>query len=242
MNKKTVFKMIIMLVVGGVFGVIFSLGLKMLSESGVLNNSSQVGEFFVKNTLGFEVGLILFFYIPAVYLHFKGKKIFGSIKNASDEEVDVMEKAGAKSFDLSLSINAVLLILNLMLFGMSFDENKSNLFLIAVLFMVITVAGSILEIVTVRFIQKRDNRLKGDPSSFRFIKDFLESCDEAEKLKIYKSGYHAFQISKKSSIAFVVLAILCNLILETGPFPIFISGMMALIQLTSYSYYAMKKN
>jgi len=99
---------------------------------------------------------------------------------------------------------------------------------------------SVLNIITIKYIQKNDDRLKGDPTSFRFDKEFLESCDEAQVSRIHTSGYRAFVFSKNVSLVFVVLTILLNFIFNTGAFPVFLSCMMMLIQLTSYNYYAMK--
>ena len=118
----------------------------------------------------------------------------------------------------------------------------NNEFVIIAIFMINIFASSMLEISTIKFIQKVDNRLKGDPTSLRFSKDFLESCDEAEKLKIYKSGYHGFQFTKNVSLVFVILTMLGNMLLDTGGFPVFVSCSMLLTIIGSNSYYSIFKN
>jgi hypothetical protein len=127
-----------------------------------------------------------------------------------------------------------------MLFGMAFNNTNSNQSIVTFLFMFSTIAVSVLNIITIKYIQKNDNRLKGDPTSFRFDKEFLESCDEAQVSRIYKSGYRAFQFSKNVSLVFVILTILLNFTFNTGAFPVFVSCMIMLIQVTSYNYYAIK--
>lgn len=240
MNKKTIFKIILLLAIGSIFGALFSLGLLKLHESEYMSIGGQVGKFFINNTSELHIGLIICLYFPAVYLYFKGKKFYSQICNISDEEIDEFEKVGSKFFDLAMSISRVFLILNFMLFGMTFNKTNSNHSIVIFLFMFSVIAVSVLNIITIKYIQKNDNRLKGDPTSFRFDKEFLESCDEAQVSRIYKSGYRAFEFSKNVSLGFVILTILLNFTFNTGTFPVFVSCMIVLIQVTSYSYYAMK--
>ncbi|WP_291636349.1 DUF3169 family protein [Clostridium sp.] len=240
MNKKTIFKIIILLAVGSIFGALFTLGLLKLNESEFMSIGDQVAKFFINNTSELHVGLIICIYFPAVYLYFKGKKFYSQLSNKSDEEFDEFEKVGSKSFDLAMLISNVFLILNFMLFGMTFNNTNSNQLIVTCLFMFSTIAVSVLNIITIKYIQKNDNRLKGDPTSFRFDKEFLESCDEAQVSRIYKSGYRAFQFSKNVSLVFVILTILLNFTFNTGAFPVFVTCMIMLIQVTSYNYYAMK--
>lgn len=240
MNKKIIFKIILSLVISSIFGAIFTLGLLKLNESEYMSIGDQIGKFFINNTSELHLGLIICLYFPAIYLYFKGKKSFSQICNISDEEIDEFEKVGSKSFDLAMSIGNVLLILNFMLFGMTFNKTNSNHLIVIFLFMFSVIGVSVLNIITIKYIQKNDNRLKGDPTSLRFDKEFLESCDEAQASRIHKSGYRAFVFSKNASLVFVVLTILLNFTFNTGTFPVFLSCMIMLIQVTSYNYYAMK--
>lgn len=240
MNKKIIFKIILLLVIGSIFGALFTFGLLKLNGSEYMSIGDQIVKFFINNTIGLHVGLIICLYVPAVYLYFKGKKFYSQISNISDEEIDEFEKVGSKCFDLSMLITNVFLILNFMLFGMTFNKTSGNHSIVIFLFMFSTIAVSVLNIITIKYIQKNDNRLKGDPTSFRFDKEFLESCDEAQVSKIYKSGYRAFQFSKNVSLGFVILTILLKFTFNTGAFPVFLSCMIMLIQVASYNYYAMK--
>jgi len=232
--------MIVLMVIGGIIGVILTFGLLKLNQPAYISIAAQTGHFIVKNSLANYIGLFLCLFLPAVYHYQKAKRNYNQITDISDEKADAYEKAGEKSFNLSMLFNGVYLILNIMLFGMTFDKTREDFFLIIFLFMFGVICASVLEIIAIKYIQKIDNRLKGEPTSFRFHKDFLESCDEAEKLKIYKRGFNAFQISKNVTLGFIVFTILSNMILNTGIFPIFISCMIMLIQVISYSYYALK--
>lgn len=240
MNKKTIFRIILLLAISSIFGLLFTLGLLKLNESEYMSIGDQIGKFFINNTSELHLGLVIFLYFPAVYLYFKGKKSYSQISNISDEKIDEFEKVGSKSFDLAMSISGSFLILNFMLFGMTFNKTNSNQAIVIFLFMFSVIGVSVLNIITIKYIQKNDNRLKGDPTSLRFDKEFLESCDEAQVSRIHKSGYRAFLFSKNISLVFVVLTILLNFTFNTGAFPVFLSCMIMLIQVTSYNYYAIK--
>lgn len=242
MNKKTIIKMIFFMIIGGIFGAIISLGLLKLNDTENIKIASNIGDFFVKNNIGIYLLLLIMFYLPSVYLFIKGKSIYVKLDNMSDEECEIQTKIGQKKFDIALSLNAIFMIFNFMIFGTTFAEIANNEMVIISLFMLNIFSSSMLEIITIRFIQKMDNRLKGDPTTLRFSKDFVESCDEAEKLKIYKSGYQSFQFTKQVSLGFVILTILCNLLLDTGAFPVFISCSFMLTITASYSYYAITAN
>jgi hypothetical protein len=97
-----------------------------------------------------------------------------------------------------------------------------------------------LELLVIRSMQTFDARLKGDPTTLRFTKDFIESCDEAEKEKIYQSGYQAYQLSKNTALGFIVVTTIGNMILDTGTAPIVMSCLWMLQNVLSYGYYAVK--
>ena len=242
MNVKTVTKMIFLTLIGAVFGFIISKGLLQFNDSKNIEIVTKMGDFFVNNSLALFFLLLIILFIPSIYMFLKGKKIYSKLDNMEDDEYDVQIKVGQKNFEKTLALNSIFLIFNFMLLGMTFSNLPDNEMINISVFMLNIFAASMLEIITVRFIQKADTRLKGDPTSLRFSKDYLGSCDEAEKLKIYKTGYHAFQVSKMGSLGFVLLTILCNFILDTGGFPVFVSCSLMLVNIASYSYYAIYKS
>ncbi len=148
MNKKTIFRIIFLLVISGIFGALFTLGLLKLNESEYMSIGDQIGKFFINNTSELHLGLIICLYFPAVYLYFKGKKSYSQICNISDEEADEFEKVGSKFFDLAMSIGNVFLILNFMLFGMAFNTTNSNHSIVIFLFMFSVIGVSVLNIIT----------------------------------------------------------------------------------------------
>jgi len=159
----------------------------------------------------------------------------------SDDEYDIKSKVANKKLDISLTLNSIFMVLNFIVFGTTINRSSDNFFIVLIIFLINMLAISFLEIYAVKFIQKLDNRLKGDPTSFKFNEEFLDSCDEAEKLIIYKSGYYAFQISKSTSLGFIIITMIGNTVLDTGALPVIISGVWMLVNIASYGYYSVYK-
>jgi len=240
-NKKSIFRIILLLVIGGVFGAIFSLGLLKFKDTGGLAKLSFIVDFLINNNIYIFIFLVIVLYLPSVYLFVKGKKLFEKLDELSDEEYDVKSKVANKKLDISLTLNSIFMVLNFIVFGTTINRSSDNFFIVLIIFLINMLALSFLEIYAVKFIQKLDNRLKGDPTSFKFNKEFIDSCDEAEKLIIYKSGYHAFQISKSTSLGFIIITMIGNTVLDTGALPVIISGIWMLVNIASYGYYSVYK-
>ncbi|MFW5890895.1 MAG: DUF3169 family protein [bacterium] len=240
-NKKSIYRVIFLLAIGGVFGAIFSIGLLKFGDAGGLTKLSLIGDFLIDNSVYIFMFLVIVLFLPSVYLFFKGKELYENIDHLADDEYEVKAKVANRKLDISLTINSIFMILNFLVLGTTFDIASSNFLMVLIIFFINILAAALFEIYVIRFIQKLDARLKGDPTSFKFNKEFIDSCDEAEKLKIYKSGYYAFKTSKSTSLCFIVITTIGNMVLGTGALPIFISCIWMLVNTASYGYYTVYK-
>lgn len=238
MNKKTILKMGIYVILGAIVGASITLGMTKLTSKGSLVIFEQINDFFVSNSLAFIIGILLVLYVPAVIFVTKGKKISRTMENDTDEEIERKGKIVDKNINLGLTMSQVFMVLNFMIFGLTFNgESKYNI-IVLVIFMFNSLAASILEITTIKHIQKYDKRIKGDPMSLKFGADFLGSLDEAEQLLVYKSGYKAFQNSRAAAMAIIIILMLIKLVFEVGESAILAVGIMLIIQSLSYYYHA----
>jgi hypothetical protein len=237
MTKKQMLKLSIMLIGSGIIGAVVTLALIQLAGSEVINIGPHISQFFNDHTIEMHIILFALLMFPTLFFHYKGKDLYKNIENYSDEEMEIIEKKINNYLGLSMTLNSIFIVLNFMLFGILFKNTSDSKLVIAVIFMVGQLFTTGVELTTIKFIKKIDERLKGDPTSMRFAKDFLESCDEAQKLKIYKSGHQAFQFSKFFAMVLVVMTILLNLVFDIGGLTVFISCLYLLVQMVSYSYY-----
>lgn len=241
MNKKSIYRIILLLLFGGAIGAAFSIGLFRFGEAGGLAKISDIGNFLISINVYLFLFLVIALFLPSVYLFMKAKKAYGEIDEMSEDDYEDKEITAKKKLDMALTLNSIFMVLNFLVFGTTLDKTSDNFIIILIVFLANAMAMALFEIYVIRFIQREDTRLKGDPTTFRFTKEFIESCDEAEKQRIYRSGYHAFQSSKAASLGFILITVISNMVLETGALPVLISCIWMLQNVASYGYYSVYK-
>lgn len=240
MNKKIIFRMILLLGIGAVVGFILSKVLIGISQSESISILEDLGQFFIENNMILFFASFCLLFLPAVIIYRKGKKLYSTLDNLEEEIIDEVEAKASNTIDLALTMNGVFMVINFFIFGATFQAKSDTTLLFLLTFLVFTLLTTGLEVFAVSMIKKFDPRIKGDPTKFSFQKDFFNSCDEAEQLRIYKAGYHAFQTSRTASLFFIILTLLFHILFKTGAFPIFIACSVLLIQIISYGYNAIK--
>lgn len=222
MNKKTILKIGLLMLAGGAIGGFGSLGLHY-AKDGLADVFTKAADVIISiNPFLYPLILIVIF-LPSVYLAQKGKKLLLVSKTVEESEIEDLEKRSDKYLEPAVTLNSVFMLTNFLLLGTTFQAGGSKNFIVILFFMFNSILASTFEILLVKFIQKHDERLKGDPTSLKFQKDFLASLDEAEKLRTYKSGYEAFQFSRVFTFVVIILTIVFNLILDIGSFPVVVA-------------------
>lgn len=239
MNKKTVLKMGLLMLVGAVVGVLGSLGL-VFAKDGLGDVFTSIMDYVLGISHLLYPLILLVMFLPSVYLAQKGKKLLLESETVEEDEIDRLEKQSDKYFEPAVTLNNVFMLTNFLLIGTTFQASGSKDLIVVVFFMLNAVLASVFEILLVKFIQKHDERLKGDPTSFKFHKDFLASLDEAEKLRTYKSGYEAFQFSRIFTFGAIILMMLFNMILDSGALPVVVTCFIGFAQVISYARYSYK--
>lgn len=191
------------------------------------------------------IGVILYIIggiVPYIFL-MKGKKVNQDIKKTEDEEkIDAIEKRMDTYLNLGMLFNSTGVALYFMYFGLAFTLEKGiyHIVTILIIFLVATITASAFEVIYVNFIRKNDSRLKGDPSTKNFRKEFVNSLDEKEKTVVYKSGYEAFNFSRGCSIVLLLLAMFYQFSTESGSLVVIIAGINLLAQNLSYCVFAIR--
>ena len=130
------------------------------------------------------------------------------------------------------------IILQFLLFGLAADGSNPGLLLSVGLFLGFCVVILFLEAALVSQIQKADPMKKGDIGSLRFHRDWLESCDEAERLGIYKASYKSFQVMNSLCPVMEAAALLGKIMFDTGNFPIILVTVLWAVQTGVYCFYS----
>ena len=86
----------------------------------------------------------------------------------------------------------------------------------------------------IKLLQKVHPEKKGDVTSKDFHKQWLESCDEAEKEAVYQSSYSTYIFSGKLIGILLVVTMITHLFFNTGVFAIVVVGVIYLCITVKY--------
>lgn len=155
-----------------------------------------------------------------------------------DENILKMEKL----LDWGFLISNLLLISNMILFGVVTCNIKSDLIFISIIFFFVYLfIASLCQIIIVNLIKLINPEKKGNLMDKQFQKEWLDSCDEAQKAIIYEVSYKTFQFMNSFLAILLNTLIIINIISNViGIVPIIIVGLVYLVLIMCYTYYAMK--
>lgn len=91
-------------------------------------------------------------------------------------------------------------------------------------FLITSVTIAVYGIAYVKQAQRRDPSKKGDPAKLMFNREWLSSCDEAEKEMTYQAAYRSMQISSAAIPLFLLGSLIGHMMFGTGILAVLISG------------------
>ena len=167
---------------------------------------------------------------------------------AWDGEDDELPMNMDKQLNMPLVLCNTVFILNIILFAIScryliFNdfEGDYELFIMAVLFFfaglvwAIAVQNAIINLIKKMNPEKQGSVFQGD-----FAKTWEESCDEYEKLIIYKSSHKAYKCVSTTCLILNVVTLVTMLTFKTGIFACICVGIIWLVATLSYQITAIK--
>lgn len=235
--RKILKDLLLYAAIGFGLGFIFAFLGDFLEYLGINSSLSNFADLFVEYILVLQVviGGILAIIVFNYYSTVK-KMISLEAREDSEEDEDLTEKIDLKQ-DKALTIVAVNYILSFTLFGLAIDDR--NLWIIGsvIIFIALAVNNFLMEISLINQVKQRDPMKKGDPSESNFEEQWIESCDEAEKLIIYKAAYKSYTMMKGVLLFSMVVMLLSKPIFKTGNIPIILIGILWLTQTLSYIHY-----
>lgn len=120
----------------------------------------------------------------------------------------------------------LIFILGTILFTFSLSgENEADAFSM-IPFLLLAVPLAVYGIAYIKQAQRRDPSKRGDPVQFRFHKDWLESCDEAEREMAYQASYRSMQVLGWAIPICFLVAIWGHIMFGTGLLAIFLVGVL----------------
>lgn len=157
------------------------------------------------------------------------RRLVKRLETAQDEEADVLEDAFEALGSWGMILTHVgMALAAIFLASVTSDMQKGSgsnrLLIICILFILLYAYEGFWQVRMVKTVQKAFPQRQGDPASRRFQKDWLESCDEAEREVIYKSAYQAYSVNVKLYGVLLAVALLGNMMWGTGILAVVLVG------------------
>lgn len=237
--KKMALTMLLAALGGGILGFtsFFILG----------RHSDHITDIAAAALTGFQKimfpAMLLITVISVVYGQFslrKQKMIAEKILETEDEECDRWEYEEELNSAWGMAVNILSQILCILVLSAGYsakyiDAGHHKSFLIVCLvFLACFTYDGYWQIRFVKLTQKAHPEKIGDPTSTKFQKQWLASCDEAEKEVIYQSAYKSYCQVSKWIPALLVIVMLGHLFFNTGIMAIVVVALIWLISTLSY--------
>ena len=173
--------------------------------------------------------------------------LYAGCKKTSDtwdgEDEEVIERLEEK-LSAPLIIPSVMMILNYLFFGVAFaidtkftkGPTMENIGIgIAFLTFILSFVWEMLLQGKVIALEKKLNpEKKGNILDLRFQKEWIESCDEAERMTIYRSAYDVYKLMSTVFCFAWLLAFVVSSATGTGLFAMILVTVLWLIQTVAY--------
>ena len=240
---KLMKRLLIYLGIGGVCG--FFVGIFMTMEDiGVINGVSDLSDLF--RPLALPVIAVIFI-VSVVLMEFYSRKLKNTLKGleeAEDEQYEVLsyeeEKYGAMLMNCNVISQVCDVIVLSLIFSRSWLDAASGRELAGflgacVLFIANFFVYGYYQMRFVKMVQAAHPEKRGDMNSKTFQKDWLASCDEAEKEMVYQSAYSAYMALGKMIQILLCATMILHLMFHTGILAVIVVGVVYLTMTISYN-------
>ncbi len=253
-GEKSTGKIVLIFVailIGSMFlGAFGAMSTKSLAgNEGAMNGLREFGKMIVGImpviTLSFNVIMA----IIAFSMYGKGKSMFKAWNQEDEEYIERVEDI----LTIPLKASTYAMIINFLLFAINtsyiFDGSFSKMdggkagirFMVSIAIFILAMVWIIInQGITVKLVKKINPEKKGNILDTKFNKVWIDSCDEAEKLIIYKAGYDAYKANNVVIMVLWCVTFLLNASFNTGIFPIFIVIVIWFAQTVAYMRAARK--
>ena len=166
------------------------------------------------------------------------KKRFTTIDPEQEEEFFAIES----SLNLPVLLSSIVNIFNICMFAVLIqcftDHQIISPILPAVMligYMLFLIAQVVIARSVVELVKKINPEKKGDVLDLRFMKEWENSSDEAQKLIMYQAAYKAFQTLHYLCMSMWVICFMLQLVFHTGILPVICITVIWIITVIVYS-------
>jgi hypothetical protein len=184
--------------------------------------------------------------IATYILYKKSHNLYNNWDGENEDEMDQIE--GPLGFALMLFAFDMIITYFLFAVGFridSFGDSFTSALLIRIICLIVGLFLSLFVITfgqqkIINFTKEINPEKRGSIFDVRFKKKWEDSCDEAEKLTIYKCAYKAYQAGNSTCVALWVFCVIGSFIWDFGIVPVTMVMIIWTVLVTSYYYYVSK--
>lgn len=243
---SVVIKYILILLGSGLFGGVIGAGMMLLrDQSGAIGDKVTAFMSVIILPAQWIVFLLFAAISIALYLTALGyvKKL---AKNREDD--DIAQKAD-NLISWGITLCSVSLIVGYWLFGLNVSIPQMELTTLAhiprvlesvVVVLLLMAYYSVYMAFGVKLVKRINPEKRGDPLDTKFQKDWINSCDEGEKMVIYQASYQSHRLVGAVLLIVWVVTVMCSIFFGLGGYTITIVSIIWLAHTIGYQWYAMK--
>lgn len=230
-NRKIFIVFGIIILVSFIFGIGIGIGVEIGHDaiSSILEN---VSEFLTQNAQWFLVANFVFLALSIIFL-VQGKRLALKIDDENDE---IYEKTDEKLTN-ALNFSNILTILAFIFFAVGITGHYILYTVVIFLFQVFAVV--FIQYLAVEQAKKLCPEKKGNILDTKFQKEWLSTCDEAEKQRLGEAAYKSMATTQSTILVFMLIAMLLSLV-SNNQFASIAIGIIWLIQTQSFVSVARK--
>lgn len=175
-------------------------------------------------------------------LYFAARTVVFAFERSGSENEKLSERADTL-ITFSMLANSLNMIFVYCIFGMlcalPMVLNLENSINVLVLFATIIVTTA-HNVYSIKLYKRLAPEKRGDPLDFKFGKEWIDSCDEAEKMLIYKASYSTYKLMQVVLLAVWVLTAILGPFFDIGIYPMVIITIIWLAHTVGYQLSAIK--
>ena len=230
---KTFVKILAALLAGGVIGGIFGFGSFWLQEEGFNYMVTGWYQGYLNYAIYIQLAVFAVSGVLCLIFYLKAQNLVKQEKEELLDEIGRLE-------NYALLVNAVGLVLLFLSYGLAADGKNRYFMQSTIVFLVTCMLSVVLEVLIIYQAKRLDPMKKGDPGDLTFSKQWMDSCDEAEKMIVWKAAYETYTVMKVLIMAAFVAALFGKVGFGTGNFPLVLIGILWLVQSALYMAKSMK--
>lgn len=240
---KLMKRLLIYLGIGGVCG--FFAGIFMtLEDNGVVNGVNGLSDLFRPLALPIIAVILVVSIVLMEFYSRKLKNTMKHLKEAEDEQYEVLSYEEEKYGAMLMNCNVISQVCDITVLSLTFSrlwlkeasgKELAGFLAACVLFIINFFVYGYYQMRYVKMVQEAHPEKKGDMNSKTFQKDWLASCDEAEKEMIYQSAYKAYTAMSKMIQILLCVTMVLHFVFHTGILAVIVVGVVYLTMTLTYN-------